>query len=172
MQGSGSRRSPGDDRSGLRRRALRVMGVAAGLVVVLLWPIQSIVVLMLLASVVLAVDLYERWTHRHTFGARRRASFRQAISAATFVFLAAGLVAAVMWSTPMVFIALGIVAATCTLSCAVTSLVWLVAMEHDLTDTPAHPHPPVQRQAAASRTRRPRPVGPIASLPEPHQFRV
>jgi predicted anti-sigma-YlaC factor YlaD len=164
MQVQDSRRPPAE-RSDASRRTVRVLGVSVGVVVVLLWPVQSIVVLMLLASVVLMVDLYGRWTHRHALGARQRRSFRRAMSAASFLFLGVGLVAAVLWPTPMVLIGIIGVVTTCLLWCAVSSVVWLVAMEHDLTSTEPHAPRPV-----APRPRRPRPAAASAPLPRPHPF--
>jgi hypothetical protein len=139
---------------------------------VLLWPVQAIVVLMLLATSVLTIDLYGRWEHRHVVGGRQRRSLHRAMSGFTFAFLAAGLTAAVLWPTPMVFITVAIVVVACVLWCVVSSVVWLIAMEHDLTGTQAHASRPDEQAAVAHLARRPRPAKPIAPLPRPHEFRV
>jgi hypothetical protein len=149
------------------RRAVRVTGVVVVAIVVLLWPIQSIDVLMLVATVVLLVDLYGRWTHRHALGTLQRRSFHRTMSGASFVFLAIGAVAAVLWPTPMVLISLAAVVVASVLWCVTSCVVWLVAMEHDLVGTEPHSHPVVE-----SHPRRPRPTAPSAPLPLPHLLGV
>lgn len=149
------------------RRVGSALAITLTAVAVVLWPVESIVVFMLLAIVAVMVDLYGRWKQRHAIGSSQRRSLDRVVSGLSLVFLTAGVIAAVLWPGSMVFIAVGTAVGVCVLWSITSCVVWLVAMEHDLHGTQRDAPTPVER-----RTRRPRPVAPIAQLPEPHAFRA
>jgi hypothetical protein len=149
------------------RRIAWGMAVSVTAVAVVLWPIQGIVVFILLAIVAVMVDLYGRWKQRHALGTSQRRSLDRAVSGLSLVVLIVGVAAALLWPGSMVFIAVGAAVAVCVLWSITSCAVWLVAMQHDLHGTHRDVARPVER-----RTRRPRPAALNAQLPEPHVFRA
>lgn len=151
-----------------RQRGVVTVGAVTMVLAVLVWPVQAIIILVLLATVVALVDMYERWMHRHAFGMVQRRSLDRSVSAASFVFLAAGTVFAVLSPRSTISAAIGLGVLAFALWSATSAYVWLVAMKHDM----AAPVRQTPEPRAWVRPRRPRPSAPIPTLPQPRRFSV
>ncbi len=145
-----------------QRRELWFAIAAATVVVAVVWPVQAIIMLVLLATVVVLVDVYERWVHRHTFARQQRHSFDSVASGSALAFLAAGAVFAVVATRPAVFVVMGVALCAFVLWCVVSATVWLIAMRRDLQGIAPVSHATMHE---VPRSRRPRPTKPIARLP-------
>jgi hypothetical protein len=156
------------------RRELWFAIAAATVVAAVVWPVQAIIMLVLLATVVVLVDVYERWVHRHSFARQQRHSFDSVASGFALVFLTIGAVFSVVATRSAVFVVMGIALLAFVLWCTVSATVWLIAMRRDLQGIAPVPHPTMD---APPRPRRPRPMQPIATLPShplrsrPHRAR-